>query len=127
MADEIYSSLILLTYKNKALLSYKQKDSLDEGGRPWSLIASTKNIHETFENAFERRLQDELGIKVDNVEHVSDSFYHASLTDSNVNQIKREEGQLFSFFTIKELKNLLLTVPTREFVSKHGNLISEIN
>ena len=60
---------------------------------------------------------------IEKVEFVSKSCYHATLTDDNVNRIERQEGQLLSFFSFRELQNLLLSNPTREFVSKHGALI----
>lgn len=123
MQDKSFSSLIL-TYKNKALLVYKQINSLDNGKQAWNLIVGTKNTQETFESAFEKLLQNEMGMKVDKVEFISESYYWAGLTDENVNQMKRVEGQLFSFFTLKELEGLLLTTPAREFVSRHGALLA---
>lgn len=119
------SSLILLTYKNKALLMYKQKNSLDDGRDAWSFIGSAKNANEPDETALKRNVEQEMGIKVGNVEYVSESCYHASLTDDNVNQINRAEGHLLSFFTLKEIEKLLLSSTTRDFVSKHSSLIQD--
>lgn len=118
-------SSLLLTYKNKALLMYQQDNSLDEGKNAWSLLRSSKNSKESFENAFERNVEKEMGIKIKKVEFVSESCYHAALSDDNVNRITRSEGRLISFFTLKELQKLFLSNSTREFVSKHGALISQ--
>lgn len=122
--DDNSSGQILLTYKNKALLTYRQKNSLDDGKDAWSLIKGTKSKKESFESAFEKIVEKEMGIKVGKVEYVSESCYHATLTDNNVNQIQRAEGQLLSFFTLKELEKLLLSSSTRDFVSKHSDLIT---
>ena len=57
------SSLILLTYKNKALLMYKQKNSLDDGRDAWSFIGSAKNANEPDETALKRNIEQEMGIE----------------------------------------------------------------
>ena len=65
----------------------------------------------------------EMGIKIENVEFVSDSCYHARLTDENVNNIQRAENQLLDFFTLGEVKKLFLSNTTAQFISKHSALI----
>jgi hypothetical protein len=69
-------------------------------------------------------VQNETGIKVANIEFVSEFCYHAHLTDDNVNQIQRKEHQLLDFFTPRELNKLFLANSTQEFITKHGSLIS---
>jgi hypothetical protein len=115
-------SLILLTYKNKALLMYKQNSPIDEEKHAWSFISGSRPT----KAALVKNVMREMGIKIDNIEKVSDSFYHASLTDYNVNNIKRAEGQMLAFFTLKETRDLLLSKSTEEFISKHGALISNL-
>ncbi|HBB76199.1 MAG: hypothetical protein A2186_00420 [Candidatus Levybacteria bacterium RIFOXYA1_FULL_41_10] len=124
MDDKFSSSLILLTYKNKALLMYRQNSAIDEEKHAWSFIGGTKATKESFEDALGKIIEKEMGIRVENVEFVSRSCYHACLTDDNVNHIQRAEGQTLAFFTLKELQKLLLSSPTREFVSRHGSLIT---
>ena len=116
-------SLILLTYKGKALLMHKQKSVIDEEKHPWSFIGGIKENRESFENAMSRRVENEMGIKIENVEYVSELCYHAKLTDDNVNKIKRAENQLLDFFTLKEVKKLFLSSTTAQFISKHSALI----
>src|ERR1035437_822499 len=116
-------SLILLTYKGKALLMHKQKSVIDEEKHPWSFIGGIKENKESFEHAMSRRVEKEMGIKIENVEYVSELCYHARLTDDNVNKIQRAENQLLDFFTLKELKNLFLSSLTVQFISKHSGLI----
>jgi len=114
MDDKNSPTLILLTYKSKVLLMQKQKNPLDNNN-VWSLIGGTGGMSKTIER--------EMGIKIENLEMVSKSCYHAGLTDENVNQITRSDGQSLAFFSRQELQNLSLTDTTREFVSKHGELI----
>jgi NADH pyrophosphatase NudC (nudix superfamily) len=123
MYDNISPSLVLLTYKGKALLMQKSKGPIDEEKHPWCFIGGIKEKGETVEIAISRRVEKEAGIKVENIEFVSESCYHAQLTDDDVNKIKRDENQLLNFFTIKEIKKLFLSHLTHQFVIKHGSLI----
>jgi hypothetical protein len=120
---KLSSSLVLLTYKNKALLMSKQENALDTENHIWSFIESVKGNQESVEIALSKRVEKETGVKIGKVEYVSDSCYHACLTDDNVNRIERQEGQLLSFFSIREIQDLPLSGPTREFVTKHGILL----
>jgi isopentenyldiphosphate isomerase len=124
--DGISSGLILLTYKGKVLLMHKQKSVIDEEQHPWCLIGGIREKKESFKQALSRRVHKEAGIEIENVEFVSEFYYHAQLTDDNVNKIQRKENQLLDFFTPKELKNLFLSNSTQQFISKHGSLISPI-
>ncbi len=123
MDEKTSPASILLTYKGKALLMYKSNSSIDEEKHPWCFIGGIKENKESFENAMSRRVEKETGIKIEKVEFVSESCYHARLTDDNVNNIERAEGQLLDFFTLKEVKKLLLSSSTAQFISKHGALI----
>ena len=117
------SLLILLTYKGKALLMYRTDSAIDAKQHEWCFIGGEKNDEESFEEAMARRVEKEAGIKVDGVELVSENFYHARLTDDNVNRIKRGERQLLDFFTLREIQKLHLEASTKSFISKFGNLI----
>ncbi len=123
MNGKISLSLILLTYKGKALLMHKQNSVIDEEKHPWCFIGGIKEERESFENAMYKQVQKEMGIKIENIEFVSKSCYHARLTDDNVNNIKRDEWQSLDFFTLNELKKLFLSSKTAQFISKHGTLI----
>lgn len=102
---------------------YKSSSPIDERKLPWCFIGAVKEQKESFENTMVRKVEKEMGIKIEKVEFVSKCCYHARLTDDNVNKIKRAEGQLLDFFTLKELKKLLLSNTTAEFVSKHSSLM----
>lgn len=121
--DEISQGLILLSYKGKVLLMHKQKSVIDEEKHPWSFIGGIKENSESFEKTLKRHVQKEMGIEIENVEFVSKCCYHARLTDDNVNHITRSENQLLDFFTLKEVKSLLLTNKTAEFLQNHSSLI----
>jgi isopentenyldiphosphate isomerase len=124
--NSVPSSLILLTYKGKVLLMHKQKSVIDEEQHPWCLIGGVREKKESFEKALSRRVQKEAGIKIDNVEFLSESCYRAELTDDNVNKIQRKENQLLDFFAPKELKNLFLSTETAKFIANHSPLINPI-
>ena len=103
---------------------HKEKSVIDEEKHPWCLIGGIKGKKESFEQALSRRVQSETGIKIANIEYVSEFCYHASLTDDNVNQIQRKEHQLLDFFTPRELSKLFLANSTQVFLTKHSDLIS---
>jgi ADP-ribose pyrophosphatase YjhB (NUDIX family) len=121
--DGISPSLILLTYKGKVLLMHKQKNAIDQESHPWCFIGGFRQDKESFEQALSRRVEKETGIKIENVEFVSEFCYHANLTDDNVNKMQRAENQLLDFFTLKELNKLFLANSTESFISKHSSLI----
>lgn len=123
MDDKNPRSLILLTYKGKVLLMHKRNGPRDDENHPWTFIDGARKERESVENALTRRVEKEAGIKIENVEFVSESCYHARLTDDNVNKMERAENQLLNFFSLKELRRLFLSEPTRQFISKHGTLI----
>lgn len=97
---------------------------IDERTRSWSFIAGIREKRESFEVALARSIKKEMGIVIENIEYVSDSFYHARLSDSDVNNIQRSDNQLLDFFSLKEIEQLSLTKRTEKFISKHATLIS---
>jgi NADH pyrophosphatase NudC (nudix superfamily) len=117
------SGLILLTYKGKVLLMHKEKSVIDDQKHPWCLIGGFKESKETFEKALQRRVKNETGILIENINYLSESCYHASLTDDNVNKIQRKEHQLLDFFTPRELNKLYLANSTQDFIAKYSDLI----
>ena len=125
MAD-ISPSLILLTYKGKILLMHKKSGVMDEEIHPWCLIGGVRQNKESHEAAMSRKVKEEMGIKIENVEFVSKSRYFAALTDDNINNIQRGEFQLLDFFTLKDLQKLSLAASTKEFVLNHAHLIEKL-
>ena len=123
MDNKISPVSILLTYKGKVLLMHKKNSVIDEEKHPWCFIGAVKEKSESFEKAMTRRVQKEMGIKIENIEFVSEFCYRAQLTDDNVNKIQRAENQLLDFFTPNEVKKLFLSRTTEQFITKHGSLI----
>lgn len=123
MADNILPGLILLTYKGKALLMNRKNSAIDEEKHPWCFISAVKEKSETFEKAIERRVEKETGIRIENIEQLSELFYHADLTDDNVNKMKRAENQLLDFFNLREINKLFLTHSSKDLIQRHGALI----
>jgi hypothetical protein len=122
--DGISAGLILLTYKGKVLLMHKQKSVIDQEEHPWSFISGIKDKKESFEKTLAKRVRKEAGIEIENVEFVAEFYYHAKLTDDNVNHITRSENQLLDFFSIKEAEGLFLSSGTARFISNHRQLIT---
>lgn len=111
----ISSGLILLTYKGKILLTHKNTNPTLPNF--WSFLGLKSAEKET-------------SVKLKSVELLEsdsyksgDSFYHATLSDDNVNNIKRNEGQTLNFFTLKEIKKLSLTTIAQEFLEKHEDFL----
>jgi len=116
--------LILLTYKGKVLLMHKEKSVIDEEKHPWCTIGGIRHAKESFEQTLSRRVENETGIKIGKVEHVSELYYHAHLTDDNVNKMQRKEHQLLDFFTPRELSKLFIANSTQALIAKHSDLIT---
>ncbi len=101
----------------------------------WCFIGGVKEKNRSFEETIYRDVERETSIKLKRVELVSDllyndekkHFYHAELTDENVNDIKREEGQTLDFFTLRELDRLNLSALTKLFVVKHRELLEQVH
>ena len=123
MHDKNDSNLILLTYKEKALLMYKYESSIDETEHEWTFPKTIKKSSESIKEGLMKVVFKEAGIKIGNIRYIGRNFYHAQLSDNDVNSIKRKELQLINFFTLNEVKKLNLSPLTKNFVNQHGNLI----
>lgn len=125
--------LILLTYKGKVLLVLHETIPTIMEKNIWRFIGKVKEKDKSFEETISSEVEKETGIKLTGVEFLSSAlyndqkkyFYHAALTDDNVNNIKRGERQLLQFFSLRELEKLPLTISTRQLVIKHKDLIGK--
>ena len=128
-------SLIALTYKGKILLTHQDPipPTTVFKQKIWSFIETEKAENESFEETLCKKVIKEASIGLNNVEFVSTAsldnqiirFYHAQLTDKNVNEINRGEGQLLDFFSLKELKSIMLRDSTRLFVKNHKDIFEK--
>lgn len=132
MVKKIDSSIILLTYKGKVLLTMMRDNKqafLKQG--TWSFIGSLKEGNESLEESILREVKGETHITLFGVEFLSsvlyedrtNYLYHAALTDDNVNNIERDEGRSLDFFSVQELEKLPLTTSTRLFLDKYRFLL----
>ncbi len=100
----------------------KSDGPMDTVAHAWTVIEGVFNTKE-LEQALVRKVEREMGIKIEKIERLSEGYFHAQLTDENVNNIERSEGQLLDFFAPRELDNLILSQATSQFISKHAELI----
>lgn len=134
MLNNIDASLILLTYKGKVLLMHRNVLPNILQINDWSFIGGAKEKNKSFEETISRDVERETSIKLEKVELLSEPvnddnrkhFYYAKLTDKNVNDIKRSEGQTLDFFNLRELDRLNLSASTKLFVVKHRDLLEQV-
>lgn len=124
-------SIILLTYKGKILLMHKDYilETLD--ANPWHFISGIKDKNATSEEAIAREVKRETSIDLPSVEFLGSLdeedrkkyFYHATLTDENVNNMVHRDGKILGFFSVKELDSLLLSLSTKLLISRHRAIL----
>lgn len=132
MVKKIDSSIILLTYKGKLLLTMMRdvKQVVLKQGT-WSFIGGLREENESLEESIVREVEGEMHITLYAVDFLSSQLYedrtnylyHAALTDDNVNNIERDEGKSLDFFSLQELEKLPLAPSTRLFIEKHKDLL----
>ncbi len=128
----ISMSSILLTYKGKVLLMHRDMSAIVQ--TDWCLIEGKKEKNKSFEDSISRTVEREINIILTRVALISSSmsenmkkhFFHSELTDADVNNIRRDEGQTLQFFTIRELEKLSLTSDTKAFVSQHRDFLESV-
>ena len=127
--------LILLTYKSKVLLLQQENVLLSQRRNPWHSIKKIKEKDTTAERTIVEEVCKETLIRLDAVTLLSKVLYidtvhhvfHARLTDTNVNNIGRGEGQLLQFFELKELPTLQLQPSTKLLFSQNESLINNLS
>lgn len=133
MATATDVGFILLTYKGKILLMLHETIPTILGQDIWHFIEQVKEENKSFEETMCNEVERQTCIKLTGVEFLSSArynnqkkyFYHAELTDTNVNNIKRRERQLLQFYSLHELEKLHLAISTRQLVSRHKNLLEK--
>lgn len=93
----------------------------------WHFIGGLKLKNKSVQETAAKFVERETGIKLAGVDFLSieelddteEYFYSAKLTDDNVNNMERANGQILNFFTLRELENLPLAAATKLFISKH--------
>ena len=120
--------LIVLTYKRKILLK-RQEELISVNKNTWSFIEKEN----ADESAILKEVEKEMNITIpyatfliscfDSI--IKRNFYHAGLTDGNVNQIQRQDGQELNFFSLKEVELLKLSESSKLLFKKYKNMIEE--
>jgi ADP-ribose pyrophosphatase YjhB (NUDIX family) len=134
MLQKLDESLVLLTYKEKILLTIKNYIINSGTQKTWSLIGGEKKTDESLEKTVIRNIKEDMKIEVGDIKFLlvapSDNkntyFYHGKLTDNNVNLIERAEGQELQFFDLKELNKIRLTSSADSFFTQNRNIIEEL-
>ena len=127
-------ALILLTYKGKVLLTFQGDNSNVLNNAIWHFIGGIKQKNKSEIETITKLVERETGIKLASVDFlskqslkdISEHLYWAKLTDDNVNNMDRGEGQLINFYSVAELENLCLSTSTKHFISKHSELLKNI-
>lgn len=102
---------------------HRNLSPIDQGQHGWSFIGVNTDKNESSKDAITKQVEGEMSVKIKTIQILSKYCFHAELSDDDVNNIKREEGQLLNFFTLRELQKLQLTPSTRQFVASFGSLI----
>ncbi|MBI2442383.1 MAG: NUDIX hydrolase [Candidatus Levybacteria bacterium] len=135
MIYAIDASLILLTYKGKVLLTIRNNTSPIRSKQDiWSFIAGIRKQKESFDQAIQRKVSETTGILLPQVTLLSHwvynkkkkYFFHAELTDEQVNNLERKEGEVIDFFSHDELAKLSLDRLTTLFIAKHKDLLEKM-
>ena len=126
-------SIILLTYKGKILLMHKDYILETIDANPWHFICGVNDKNGASQEAITREVKKETSIDLSSVELLGSVdeedrkkyFYHASLTDENVNNMAHRDGKILGFFSVKELDNLLLSLSTKLLISRHRSVLEK--
>ena len=127
-------SRILLTYKGKVLLTFRESNPNALQNILWHFIGGMKQKDKSEEETITQLVERETSIKLVSVEFLSsesvensiEHHYCAKLTDEDVNNMERGEGQLINFFTFSEIEKLPLSTSTKLFISKHRDFLENI-
>lgn len=134
MTTNVDASVILLTYKGKVLLLLEENTPIRSKLDVWTFISGVKKKTDSFEKAIIRKVDAEMQIKLPAVAFLSNwtydgkkkYFYHAQLTDKDVNNIQRSEARTIDFFTLKEIEKMQLDPLTKLFVAKHKDFLDRL-
>jgi ADP-ribose pyrophosphatase YjhB (NUDIX family) len=99
----------------------------------WRFIGRNKEKGKSMEDTIIREVSRQIGIKLPKVEFLSTiddddtqkHFYHGKLTDADVNNMDRENGQTIQFYSMRELEKVPLSPTTKHFLSQHSNIFEK--
>lgn len=124
-------SAILLTYKRKMLVMRRDFIRDRHEQNTTHFIVGIKSGKDSFEQAIRKTVVKETGILLKTIELLSHTdreyFFHAQLTDADVNHIIRGEGEILEFFSYKELETVALSDVTKMFIQRHRDLLEKVD
>lgn len=126
-------ALIILTYKNKVLVMHTENNPLLLNEVVWRFIGRNREKGKTMEETLLREVEKQTGIKLGEIEFLSTieednttkHFYLGRLTDTNVNNMNRDNGQTIQFYSMKELGKIPLSPSAQKFISQHHNIFEK--
>lgn len=128
------SIAILLTYKNKLLLTCSDIDPLKTNQYPWGFIEGQKTKAESFDQAVNKKVLFTTQLLVNtmliltrtDIDNNEEQYYHGNLDDQQVNRLKRRSGQRLEFFTLADLKKMSLSMQTNNFLQANTQLVQSL-
>ena len=117
------------------LLTFKEKNPIVVQKAPWQFIGGLRQKNKSEEETITRIVERETSIKLESVEFLSsqsvddsiEHFYSAKLTDKDVNNMERLEGQTINFFAVSEIEKLPLSSSTQLFIAKHRDFLESVH
>lgn len=126
--------VFLINPKNEILLQLRDdKQGIYFPGY-WGTIGGAVEYGENPKEAIIREVSEEISLKLDNLEFISEinywyarklhilTFYKAKI-DVPVLKIKLSEGQKVDYFSFDKLNRIAIVPSTKKFIYKHKNII----
>ena len=134
MEQKLEQVNIILTYKGKVLVMHTENNPLLLNEVVWRFIGRNREKGKSMEETILREVEKQTGIKLSSIDFLSTieeddtqkHFYHGRLSDSNVNNMNRDQGQTIQFYSMRELEKIPLTPSTRKFITQHSNIFERV-
>lgn len=99
----------------------------------WRFIGRNKEKGKSMEETIRREVNRQIGVNLQNIRFLSTveddttqkHYYHGQLTDAQVNNMKRDNGQTIQFYTLKELGKIPVSPSTRDFLTQHSTIFEK--
>jgi hypothetical protein len=122
--------LVILTYKRKLLLKRRDNCSPTANENQWTFFGNSDGKREISKSSLMREMENEMHISISLANLITEkdnamfnNWYVAGLTDKDVNEIKRRDGQELEFYSIREVEKLSLADSSKMLFSEQKALI----
>lgn len=133
MSSTLNSCSILLTYKDKVLLLQKDDVLNTLSDNTWHFIERLFKQNASVKKAIIQEVEQKIKIKLQDVNLLmADSsdeeefFFHAMLTDNQVDIIERKEGSIHQFFSVSELSKIKLKDSTKRLLLEYASSFKKL-